>query len=259
MDFCSLASGSGGNCTYLRSGATVFLVDFGLSTRRIFSRMKAVGIDPDSIQAILITHNHVDHYRGLETFSKDHPSIPLYANDGTATCIDRECPHAHFNWQIFETASSFQFGGVQIDAFSVPHDAADTVGFVITDGTTRFAIATDLGQATTLIRARLSACDAIVIESNHDHEMLMQSARAWSLKTRICGPSGHLSNSDAATLISSVLSPRLRKVFLAHLSRECNTPELALNAMQTALRAAGRPDIRIAVLNQEIPTALLQL
>lgn len=259
MEFCALGSGSAGNCSYLRSGGTAVLIDFGLSKLQAFARMAAVGIDPSGIQAVLVTHNHTDHFKGLERFSKCFPSIPILANENTASCIDRDCPDAKFNWEIFETASAFPVGGFQVEAFSVPHDAADTVGFVITDGTSRFAIATDLGSATTLVRQKLSGCDAIAIESNHDHEMLMQSDRAWKLKSRIQGPSGHLSNVDAAELIRSVLSPRLRSVFLAHLSHECNTPALALNTMKAALRAAGRADILIGILEQAAPSKLFTL
>jgi phosphoribosyl 1,2-cyclic phosphodiesterase len=250
MDFCVLASGSKGNCTVVTAGDTAILVDIGLTTKDVVARLTEAQIDPASIQAILFTHDHIDHYRGAPVFSKKYP-VRLLANEGTASGIDINCPKAKLEWEIFETASSFTIGNLHIEAFSVPHDASDPVGFVISDGNVKLGIATDLGQPTPLVINKLSACDAIVLESNHDYEMLMASNRPWPLKTRIAGRSGHLSNEQATELLQNVLSERLRLLLLAHLSEECNTHHLAQHLMRQTLLTCRRPDVVITSLQQD--------
>jgi phosphoribosyl 1,2-cyclic phosphodiesterase len=257
MEVCVLASGSKGNCIYVSGGGTSLLVDAGLSAREMGARMLVAGIAPESIQAVLFTHDHVDHYRGIEVFSRKYP-VRLFANEGTASGIELSCPKLVCEWEIFETASTFKIGGLRIEAFTVPHDAADPVGFVFDDGASRLCVVTDLGQATPLICAKLATCHAAVLECNHDYDMLMQSERPWPLKTRIAGRSGHLSNADAASLICTALSDQLHTLLLAHLSEECNTPALALNTMRQALRAAGRDDVRIEVMSQAQVSARLE-
>ena len=250
MELCVLASGSKGNALYVSGGGTSLLIDAGLSSRELVKRLLTVGIAPESLNAVLVTHDHVDHYRGLGVFSRKYP-VQLYANEGTATGVEREVHPMGSAWQIFETASTFEVGGLRIEAFSVTHDAADPVGFVLDDGSMRLCVATDLGQATPLVKVKLAECDVAVLESNHDHDMLMASNRPWSLKTRIAGRSGHLSNEDAADLVESALTKRLQALFLAHLSDACNTQTLAYNTMRGVLRSAGREDIRLEVSSQD--------
>lgn len=254
MEVCVLASGSKGNCTYVSGGGTALLVDAGLSARELVARMNAAGIAPESLHAVLFTHDHIDHYKGIEVFRRKYP-VRLFANEGTAAGIELGCPKLACEFEIFETSSSFVIGGLQVEAFTVPHDAADPVGFVFDDGESRLCVVTDLGQATPLICAKLAKCHAAVLECNHDYDMLMQSERPWPLKTRIAGRSGHLSNDDAAALMCASLSERLHTLLLAHLSEECNTPALALNTMRQALRGAGREDVRIEVLSQTTVSA----
>jgi phosphoribosyl 1,2-cyclic phosphodiesterase len=249
MEVCVLASGSKGNCIYVAGGGTALLVDAGLSARELVARLKEAGIEPESIQAVLFTHDHVDHFRGIEVFSRRYP-VRLFANEGTAAGIELGCPQLAHEWDIFETASAFEIGGLRVEAFTVSHDAADPVGFVFDDGASRLCLATDLGQGSPLVCAKLAQCHAAILECNHDYDMLMKSERPWPLKTRIAGRSGHLSNDDAAALMRAALSERLHTLLLAHLSEECNTPALALNTMRQALRAAGREDVRVEVLSQ---------
>jgi len=251
MEVCVLASGSKGNSIYVSGGGTSVLVDAGLSARELVARMKTAGIDPAGIQAVLFTHDHSDHFRGIEVFCKRFP-VRLFANEGTAFGIERECPKLLPTWEIFETASSFEIGGLRVEAFSVPHDASDPVGFLFDDGASRLCVATDLGQATPLVRAKLAQCQAAVLESNHDYEMLMASDRPWTLKTRIAGRSGHLSNAAAAELMRSALTERLHTLLLAHLSEECNTPTLALGTMRKMLREARRLDVTLEVASQTV-------
>lgn len=256
MEICVLASGSKGNCVYVAGGGVAVLVDAGLSARELGSRLKEAGIAPESIQAVLFTHDHTDHCRGIEVFSRRYP-VRLFANQGTSEGIEQVCRGFAPEWEIFETASAFEIGGLRVEAFTVSHDAADPVGFVFDDGVSRLCVATDLGQGSPLVCSKLAQCHAAILESNHDAEMLRQSGRPWPLKTRIAGRSGHLSNDDAAALICASLSERLHTLLLAHLSEECNTPALALHTMRQALRAAGREDVRVEVLNQSQISARL--
>ena len=249
MEVCVLASGSKGNSIYVSGGGVSLLVDAGLSARELVTRMQQADIAPESIQALLITHDHEDHYRGAGGFSKKYP-VRLFANEGTATGIEARCPQHAFQWEIFETSATFEIGSLRVEAFTVPHDAADTVGFVFDDGVSCLCVVTDLGQATPLVRAKLARCHVAVLESNHDCEMLVNSERPWSLKTRIAGRSGHLSNDDAAELMRDVIPAQMHTLLLAHLSGECNTPHLALDTMKQALRKAGRADVRVEVMSQ---------
>jgi len=249
MEFCVLASGSKGNCIYVASGGTAILVDAGLSARETVSRLDEAGVAPSAIQAVLFSHDHVDHYRGTGMLTKKIP-VRLFANEGTAAGIDSAFPKNRLNWEIFETASAFAIGDLRVEAFSVPHDASDPVGFIISDGRACLGIMTDFGHPSSLLRSKLAACDALVLESNHDYDMLMASNRPWPIKTRIAGRSGHLSNDDAAALLKSALPPRLRLLLLAHISEECNTHSLAYSTMQQALASLRRPDVTLGVLHQ---------
>lgn len=249
MEVCVLASGSKGNSVYVSAGGASLLVDAGLSARELTARLRLAGIAPESIQALLVTHDHEDHYRGVETFCKKYP-VRLFANEGTASGIEARSSRFTREWEIFETASMFEIGALRVEAFTVSHDAADPVGFVFDDGETCLCVVTDLGQATPLVAAKLARCHVAIVESNHDYDMLMESSRPWSLKTRIAGRSGHLSNDDAAELMGAVIPKQMHTLLLAHLSEECNTPELALRTMRQALGKAGRSDVRVEVLSQ---------
>ena len=257
MEICVLASGSAGNCIYVAGGGTRLLIDVGLSRKEINVRLAELGLEMDAISAVLFTHDHTDHCKGVAVLRRH--SLPFYANEGTAAGIELATRQQDVSWQIFETGSRFAVGGLQVEPFSVVHDAADAVGFVITDGQVRLGVATDLGMATTLVRRKLADCDALILETNHDVEMLRQSGRPWSLIQRILGRQGHLSNEDAAELLASVLGPRLRTVFLAHLSAECNTPALAERAVREALRRAGREDIRLVHTSADAISARVEI
>jgi phosphoribosyl 1,2-cyclic phosphodiesterase len=228
---------------YVAGGGTHLLIDAGLGVRETATRLGQLGVPLESIQGVLFTHDHNDHCLRMEAWRRH--GIPFYANEATASCIEQSAGGGAFTWKIFETGSPFEVGPLQVEPFSIPHDGADPVGFVISEGPTRLGIATDVGTATLLIRRKLSDCDALILETNHDLEMLQRSERPWGVIQRIRGQRGHLSNEDAAELLGSVLSPRLQTVFLAHLSAACNTPELAERAVRAVLRKAGREEIRL--------------
>ncbi|MCX7007414.1 MAG: MBL fold metallo-hydrolase [Kiritimatiellaeota bacterium] len=190
-----MASGSSGNCTLVRSGDTVLLVDAGLSARETGKRLESVGVRLDQVSGICISHEHSDHTAGLRVLQQRH-GIPLFANRGTFEALAEELQQ--LKWQIFTTGCAFNVGSLRVEPFMVPHDANEPVGFIVGDGTQRIGIATDMGCVTHLVRERLRPCRAIVLEANHDVELLQESDRPWQLKQRILGRQGHLSNETAA-------------------------------------------------------------
>jgi len=251
-----LASGSKGNSLAVRSaGGTLLLVDLGLYCHELGLRAASCGVNVAETAAVLFTHDHIDHFRGVAAFHKSYPHIPLFANGDTADSIAVKTGVAD-GWTLFETAVAFDFADFRITPFSISHDAADPVGYLIeNDGHVLF-IGTDTGMPTTGVRDALSRCDCAVLESNHDPVLLETSNRPVSLKQRIAGRSGHLSNDDAADLVRSVNPPHLKTLLLAHLSQQCNTPSLARATMCAALAECGRGDVRLEVLSQDEPADL---
>ncbi len=243
MKFAVLASGSSGNCTCVESGGTCVLIDAGTNCKIVRERLRAVGAELDSVRAVLLTHDHFDHVSALSVLLRRHP-VPVYSTEGTAEAV---CASLHgdegadWQWNCFAAGSTFDVGPFSVEAFPVPHDAADPVGFVLSDGTARLGVATDLGDVPAVVVHHLAGCDALSLEFNHDRTMLETSGRPWSLIQRIRGRSGHLSNDQAAELLARIATPRLRRLVLAHLSAECNSADLAVVAARDALRAAGAP------------------
>jgi phosphoribosyl 1,2-cyclic phosphodiesterase len=239
LRICVLASGSAANCIYVASDQTRVLIDVGLSGRETERRLAEIGTDTRGIHAVCLTHEHSDHCAALRVLKKRH-GLPVYANSDTAKAVDRmESEMAGVEWNIFTTGVGFTVGDLHIEPFSVPHDAYDPVGFLVTCGHLRAGIVTDMGMVTTLIRERLRNCQAVVIETNHDPDMLSNAKRPWSLKQRIKGRQGHLSNQEAADLVVEIAGPHLKSVFVAHLSRECNHPDLAHKTVREALDKGG--------------------
>ena len=251
-------SGSQGNALAVSSGGTLLLLDCGFSCKELERRMTACGVDPDAAAGLFFTHDHTDHCKGTATFHHRHPQVPLYANGNTADAIS-VLTGVDDGWCVFETAETFPVGDFAVTSFSIPHDAADPVGFVLRGPAgERLGFATDLGEAPLVVRHRLAGCGALVLEFNHDREMLLASDRAWSLKQRILGRSGHLSNEQAAELLAQVATPALRHLVPAHLSDECNLPSLAVAAARGALLQAGLDPA--AVLRDPVyPTPLFEL
>ncbi|MEI8139749.1 MAG: MBL fold metallo-hydrolase [bacterium] len=247
MRVCVLGSGSGGNCTYVASATTAVLIDAGLSGRATGLRLAECGASVESIHAICVTHEHSDHTSGLAVLHRGG-KVKLYANSGTIEGIDARAGNdKKLQWNVFSTGANFQIGDLSIDPFSVPHDAYDPVGFVIRCGEIRVGVVTDMGMVTGLIRERLRGCNVLVIESNHDEQMLKDADRPWHLKQRISGRQGHLSNQHAAELLTEIAGSHLKAVFLAHLSSECNSSELALRTVSDALKNQGHLHVRVVV------------
>ena len=250
-------SGSQGNALAIRAGGTLLLVDCGFSCRELEKRMSACGVQADDVTAVLFTHDHTDHCKGVATFHKRHPQVPLYANGNTADAI-ATLTGVEDGWRVFETTEPFSIGEIEVTSFSIPHDAADTVGYLFSNETASLFVGTDMGVPTLPVKYALARATCAVLESNHDPTLLACSDRPVSLKQRIAGRCGHLSNQDAANLVREVAPPNLKTPLLAHLSQPCNAPHLALESMREALKDIGRTDVELTALNQDEPSDLYE-
>jgi phosphoribosyl 1,2-cyclic phosphodiesterase len=253
LRICVLVSGSSGNCTYVASASTAVLVDAGLSCRETLKRLGAIGVDPANVRAVCLTHEHDDHISSLGALHR-RLGAEIYANGGTIDGVSRDEKAAKLRWNVFATGVQFVVGDLRIEPFSVPHDAYDPVGFVVSSGASRVGIVTDMGMVTELIRQKLRNCQVVVIEANHDEVLLKDSQRPWSLKQRIAGRQGHLSNEQAAGLVADIAGPGLKAVFLAHLSGECNRPELAVKAIREALKKRSCESVAVNLTYVERPS-----
>lgn len=248
VELTILGSGSAGNCAYLETPEVRLLIDAGFSARQIRKRLAEIGRGPEGLSGILVTHEHSDHINGLAVLcSKLH--IPIYCNRDTKSAVEQAL-ETRFDCRIFATGDSFEIGDVQVDTFSIPHDAVDPVGFLIRTGEGNIGFLTDLGHATKLALQRVSPANVLILETNHDLKMLQESSRPWSLKQRIAGRHGHLSNGDAANALEEIMSSHLRHVYLGHLSRECNLPELAQSVIDTRLGEMGATHVRTELTSQ---------
>ncbi|MGC1479740.1 MAG: MBL fold metallo-hydrolase [Chthoniobacterales bacterium] len=250
LEITVLASGSAGNSVLVRCGTTTLLIDAGLSARRLRERLSACHVTPESLDGILLTHEHGDHTGALNVLCAK-TDIPLFANRMTATALSSGPLGNHRHWRYFSKAS-FSIGDCTIESFSVPHDAVEPVGFLVHNATATFGLVTDLGHTTPAILERLRHADALFVETNHDEDLLAKDERRpWSVKQRILSRHGHLSNAAAAQVVSDCTTDRLRHVFIGHLSRDCNTPDLATAAITGALVSSDRSDVAVHCSVQE--------
>jgi phosphoribosyl 1,2-cyclic phosphodiesterase len=243
--FCPLASGSKGNCLYIGTENTKLLIDAGLSAKSIIKKLEEIQVDIADIDAILVTHEHIDHVRGLHVLA-NKMNIPIFANSDTAKAIYSLSSQA-LKFKIFSTGETFEYGDIQIHPFSIQHDAADPVAFTFSFDGIKVGVCADLGFATTLVQAQLKDCDYLYIEANHQPEMVHASARPMVYKQRVLGRQGHLSNEACADLLRSIAHKDLKHIYLAHLSSECNSPDLALDIVRRMLQESNMPiDVSIA-------------
>lgn len=253
LKFCVLASSSSGNCTWVASPETSILVDAGISARATQQRLRDIGADPETLRAILVSHEHSDHTAALARLQRAR-GIPLYANEGTRQGVERDPAFRGLEWKLFTTGHAFEIGDLRVSPFAVPHDAYDPVGFIIEHDGVAIGIATDFGTPTALIRERLRPCRALILEANHDEQRLQDSPRPWPLKQRILGRQGHLSNRHAAEVAAEIAGSGLADIFLAHLSDECNEPYTARDAVEFALRQAGHGHVRVRLTQPDRPS-----
>ncbi len=256
-----LSSGSKGNCAVVQTEGATILVDAGISCRQICTRLETIGLSAESLDAIVITHEHGDHTKGLDVFCRKH-ELPVYATAHTAKMVDEKVA-GQINWLRFDSSSSFEVLDLEVQAFPVPHDAVDPVGFVIAaQSGIRLGIVSDVGHVTHLMVDRLKDLDILFTESNYDEELLMNdTVRPWSTKQRIANRHGHLSNVQTAELIDRVASERLQHIILGHLSSDCNTAEIAAESARAAITKRGLDagEITVACASPEAPTDFFQV
>ena len=237
MKICVLASGSRGNAAWIRSGKTAVLVDAGISFRALKERLAELDEDLGLLKGVIITHEHSDHIAGLPILQKK-TGAPVFATPGTASAIaDRQGLNGIHRFSAGET---FGLGSLEILGFPVSHDAEEPVGVVVSArGGLRLGLVTDLGVATRLVEQRLKPCQVVIVEANHDPRMLIEGKYEWSLKQRIQSRYGHLANEKAGELLTKIHHADLAHVFLAHRSKDNNTPQLQLAAAEEAIGGRG--------------------
>ena len=231
--FCNLFSGSSGNSTYIESGSTKILIDAGVSCQRISKALASIGVELDEINAILITHEHTDHTKGLTTIAKKF-STPIYATAKTWTQMSslnviEACK------QTFTPEEEFKIGDLTIRPFSIPHDAIEPCGFSVLNGEKKVTVATDIGHIEEKLITEMCGSDILLIESNYDNDTLLCGAYPYFLKKRICSDVGHLSNETTGKLVKTLYENGVNKFILGHLSKENNFPELAYQTVLNEL------------------------
>ena len=258
MKIAALGSGSGGNAYLVATRHTRILVDAGFSAKQMAERLEFLGVDPAAIDGIVVTHDHGDHTRGIGVFARKFGTT-LYLTPGTARACasllrggERVVPYA--------PGTPFMVGDLRIDPFMTAHDAVDPVAITVTGSEcgSRVGVATDLGRPTAGVRYSLSRCDFLVLEANHDEGLLRTGSYPPSVQTRIASSHGHLSNHAAAAFARELLHPRLAGILLAHLSEECNRPELARAAVEGELKRAGWRGF-LEVARQDVPSTLVDI
>lgn len=245
-----LGSGSAGNAMLLQSDSTALLIDAGLSAKQLTLRLQECKIEPSSLNGLLLTHEHADHAAGLRVFCSKY-EVPCYCNPLTAESLKNEL--ANVPRCLFTNGADFMIGDIGVRPFSVPHDAADPLGFCFTHDAVLFGVLTDLGHATRLVLESLQGVHGLFIETNHDEVLLQQDTkRPWSVKQRILSRHGHLSNAKAAQVVCQLSdSSPLHQVILGHLSKDCNRPELATQQVNQALCTMGRSSTKLYCATQE--------
>jgi len=231
LRFTSLGSGSSGNALLVECGQTRVMMDCGFTLADTRERLERAGVAPSSVRGGVVTHEHDDHMGGVARYAKRY-AIPIYVTRGTAQWLPPDFPAVLVNF--IDPHTAFAIGDVAVEPFPVPHDAREPVQFVFSDGAVRLGVVTDLGTITQHVVEKLSGCEALVIECNHDRDMLMNGPYPVTLKHRIAGRFGHLCNSAAGDLVALLERSRLRHLIAAHLSQQNNTTELAVGALAGA-------------------------
>lgn len=255
-----LLSGSKGNANLIFTENTFILLDAGLSAKRIFMAMEEIQIDPGKLNGIVISHEHGDHVNGAGIISRKL-NIPLYFTGATYSYCSHKigtlvCPPVYF-----QVGDQFNIGDIKINSFSSSHDAVDSSNFLfeqVDNVSQKLAIATDLGFATKLLLNKIKEVTTLILESNHDEEVLINGSYSWDLKQRVKGNRGHLSNKQAVSVVSQIFHPGLNNLVLAHLSEMNNTPELAFKEMNDYLEII-KAKVNLFIANQNRPTPIINV
>lgn len=255
MYFSILGSGSKGNSVFIENGKTAILIDAGFSGKEMQARLQAIGRDLTIVRALCITHEHNDHICGVGAVSRRH-RIPIYANPGTFAGGDKRFGKLHARKE-FETGDLLQIDDLQVRSFRISHDTKDPVGYVVSDGKVSVGYCTDTGQVSHLMATRLAGCNALILEFNHNLDMLRNGPYPVPLQQRVRSSQGHLCNEDAAEFLAQLMGDRLRIAVLAHLSETNNTPELARTAALTSVSEWG--DTSLLVASQDTVMPLMEI
>ena len=265
LKFISFGSGSSGNCYYLATATDALMIDIGVGIRSLKKHCKDYGVQLNSVRRLLITHDHADHIKSVGSFSYEY-KVPVYATPLVHNgidhnyCITRKV--ADEMKKNLEIGRPIQLGDFSVLPFAVPHDASENVGYEIQAGGVTFVIITDAGSVTDEMKERIARANYLVIEANHDVEMLKSGPYPEYLKKRILSSSGHLSNEDCGKALAENMSESLRHVWLCHLSEENNHPELARKTVETILKSYGiipGKDMELEVLKRTVPTGAYEL
>ena len=261
FNFCSLYSGSSGNCLFLETATTKILIDSGVSCKKVENALSSLDINPSNINAILVTHEHSDHVKGLSTVSKKY-NIPVFATKETF----ENMPSQTFkleekNIKAFNIEDNFSIGDIKVSPFSIPHDAANPCGFNISNGNKTISIATDIGHMNNSILKKLQESSFVLLESNYDTNVLKCCTYPFYLKSRIASSTGHLSNDMAAKTISYLCKNGLKTAMLGHLSKESNLPELAYQTAFNELISENFDEnsFNLNVASRDFPSKLINI
>jgi len=259
---CVLASGSKGNSTYISDGVNSILVDFGKSYREISSLLSEIGASIKDIDAVLITHEHSDHVKGLVTLLKNHPDLPIISHPLTLMEIDMKYELQTVKNSLDGFGNGFCIGNIKIQPFRISHDAICPVGYSFLIGQHHIATATDLGYVSDAVRTYLTGAEMVILESNHDEEMLINGNYDYRLKKRIMGKEGHLSNDTSSDFAAELAEKGTKTFILAHLSEENNLPDLAYSACTQKLSSSGfvvGTDVNVEIAKQNEKTSVFVL
>jgi phosphoribosyl 1,2-cyclic phosphodiesterase len=260
--FCSLSSGSSGNCQYIETENTKILIDAGFSGKRIEVLLKSVDVVPNDLDAILVTHEHIDHSSAVGILSRRY-DIPIYANASTWIGMDPIIKKVkEENSKVFKTNEDFNIKDIGVRPINIFHDALEPVGYILYYKNTKISIITDTGWVNDNIKDEIKNSSLYFLESNHDLQMLREGSYPWELKKRIMSTHGHLSNSDAGMVLGEILSGNNEIVILAHLSQDNNLPELAYNTVRLGIISQGIDvdnDIRLGLSYRDRATCIYSL
>ena len=253
LNITTLGSGSSGNSALVCSGSTRLLVDAGLSAKQLRLRLEAIGVDPETLDGILLTHEHGDHTRGIEVFCRKI-EVPIYCTARTRMVLG-DSMKTEKAWKVIPSGGDFEIGNLAMRSFPVAHDAVDPVGFVVQDGESSLGIVSDVGFVTSLVVEAVRGVNTLFVEANYDEQLLFDDTkRPPSIKQRISSRHGHLSNEQSADLVARSASDALERVILGHLSSDCNTPEIAGSVVGGKLRETVGRDIEVVCAAADMPT-----
>lgn len=264
MELCSIASGSSGNCIYVGTEKTKVLVDAGISKKRIVNGLLGIGVRPEDIKGIFITHEHSDHISGLGVLSRQY-HIPIYGTRETLALVRGMRQLGEMEMNLFhpiQPDEPIYIGELRVNPFSIPHDASNPVCYTFEGEGHKAGVATDLGSYDAYIRSQLEGCEILLLEANHDINMLQVGSYPYRLKQRILGDRGHLSNDNSGRLLCDLVKSGLKYIFLGHLSKENNYPDLAYETVKYELEQNGGlslENVRLWVAKRDEPSRLVSI